>query len=86
MASDSDNHWHATAYRLMVGPVPATMFIPVPILPFYHPLWFVVLSVTWMVLVVWLGRKGLGVFGIGLLVRRWLQGSRLTPRYRKPVK
>ena len=85
MASDSDNHWHATAYKLMVGPVPATMFIPVPVIPFFHPLWFIVLSVIWMVLVVWLGRKGLGLMGIGLLVRRWLQGSTLTPRYRKPT-
>ena len=67
MASDSDNHWHATAYKLMVGPVPATMFIPVPVIPFFHPLWFIVLSVIWMVLVVWLGRKGLGLMGIGLL-------------------
>lgn len=70
----------------MVGPVPASIFIPLPILPFWHPLWFVGLSVVWMGLVVWLNRKGLGVSGLGLLVRRWFQGSRLTPRYRRPVK
>lgn len=85
MASDSDNHWHATAYRLMVGPVPASMFVPWPVIPFYHPPWFLVLSVIWMALVVWLGRKGLGIGGTVVLARRWLQGSRLTPRYRKPL-
>lgn len=67
----------------MVGPVPATFFLPWPILPFTHPTWLVVASIIWMVLVLWLSRKGLGIFGVMKVVRRWLQGSRLVPRRRR---
>ena len=83
MSSDSDRHWHATAYQLMVGPLPATFFAPFPILPFYHPAWFLVLSVVWMGLVVWLSRQGLGLGGLMTIIRRLLQGNRLPPRVGK---
>lgn len=83
MASDFENHWHATGYRLMVGPIPASVLLPVPVLPFWHPIWFCVLCVIWMGLIYWLSRKGLGLGGLVLLLRRWLQGSKLTPRLRR---
>lgn len=80
MSSDSDNHWHATGYRLMIGPLPAGMAMPLPILPFWHPPLFVILSLVWAALIYWLHRKGFGLGGIPVLLRRWLQGRRLTPR------
>ncbi len=64
-----------------MGFLPATFFLPVPLLPFYHPIWFGILSVLWMGLTVWLRSKGLGVSGITVLLRRWLQGRRLPPRF-----
>lgn len=80
MSTDSDSHWHATAYRLRVGPLPASFFTPLPVLPFYHPVWFMVASVAWMVLVVWLSGQGLGLEGLVTILRRLLQGRRLPPR------
>lgn len=81
MSTEPDSHWHATSYRLMVGVVPATFFLPVPVLFFFHPVWFIVASLIWMVLMVWLGRKGLGIKGLVPIARRWLQGRRLPPRH-----
>lgn len=69
----------------MIGRMPAAMFIPVPILAFFHPTWFIFAAVAWMAITFWLARKGLGIGGMKLLIRRWLQGSRLVPRRRKPT-
>lgn len=77
MSLDPDSHWSATSNLLTIGPVPATFVAPVPILPFYHPWWFVLLSITWMALTWWLNTKGLGIGGLKLLIRRWLQGDSL---------
>lgn len=83
MSSDPHNHWSATAYRLMIGPVPAAVAIPIPILPFWHPTWLVLLSIAWAVVVTWLANKGMGLGGLLVLLRRWLQGNRLTQRRKR---
>ncbi len=84
MASDSEHHWHATCYPLMVGPIPGTFFLPWPVLPFWHPWPFILASLVWMVLVIYLSRQGLAVSGLKVIIRRWFQGSRLTPRRSGP--
>lgn len=83
MSSNQNEHWSATASRIMVGPFPTTFFIPLVAIPFYHPLWFLIATGLWCGLTVWLAQKGLGIMGIGILGRRWLQGKELKPRPRK---
>jgi hypothetical protein len=83
MASKLENHWSATSYMLKVGILPTSFFIPIPILPFYHPPIVIALSVVWMATTFWLSKRGLGVAGLGLIFRRWLQGKELRPRRRK---
>ena len=77
MANGIDDHWSATANLLTVGPFPGSFFAWVWILPFYHPTWFIVVNIVWMSLVYWLHRKGLGIKGLAVLLRRWMQGKRL---------
>lgn len=83
MSSHSDHHWSGTSARIMVGPFPASFFIPVVPILFYHPLWFIIATICWCSLTVWLAQKGLGIFGLSVLFRRWLQGKSLNPRPRK---
>lgn len=80
MSSDPENHWSATAHHLTIGPFPATSFIPIPVLPFYHPLWLMVAVAVWFGLNYLLMRKGLGLTGLAVIWRRWLQGRSLPPR------
>lgn len=84
MSSSPQEHFHATVFRLTVGFIPAESFVPLPILPFWHPWWLLVASVAWVIVTTWLARRGLGVSGLIPLVRRWLQGSRLPARVSKP--
>lgn len=82
MSNTPDEHWSATSYTLTVGPFPASFFAPWPVLPFFHPVWFVVTSVVWMALTYWLHRKGLGVKGFAVIFRRWLQGRHVPSMHK----
>lgn len=77
MSQAPDSHWSATSNHITIGPVPAAFVIPIPILPFFHAWWFCLASLIWMALIYWLGKKGLGIKGLSLLFRRWLQGNHL---------
>jgi hypothetical protein len=79
MSSEEGQHWFATASRIAIGPVPASALLPVPILPFWHPYWFMGLSATWIIMCVVLHRKGLGADGFFVILRRALQGRTLKP-------
>lgn len=75
-----ESHWSGTSYQVKFFIVTPAFMLPVPILFFFHPTWFVIASVIWMGLVFWLAKKGLGPTGLMLLIRRWLQGDDLRPK------